>query len=325
VRMPTASFVADVARTLYGLEPVSIQVLDQYQIDGRGIYRIQDAQAGGWVMRLKQDIEEVDALTHTARLLEWLAGHLYPAPVVRATKDQQLVGKIGDWAISMLSYVEGSVLEMTSAADLEAFAQIVGHLHSLRVDNLSSFAPSRCHPDNIRAAGQRLERYHANVPAPFQELAGNLHAAMIALQQAADQQLCITHGDCWYRNAIKTASGQVTLIDWDNVGIGRPLLELGNLLLTSHFDLSRPLVLEPNVANIKAIQQGYQQHSRIAPEERAHIAGAMRFLLAFQLGSYIADETLYTRLDFPFVLEKLQARYELTQPIADIAVQYFDL
>jgi aminoglycoside phosphotransferase (APT) family kinase protein len=323
--MPTASLVADAARTLYGFEPQSIESLDQYSFDWRGIYRVHDAQGDRWVMRLKQDLEAVDALTHTARLLEWLAGHLYPAPVVRATKDQQLVGKIDDWAISMLSYVEGSVLEMTSAADLEAFAQVVGRLHSLRVDKSSSFAASRCHPDNIRVAGQRLERYHANVPAPFQKLAANLHAAMIALQQAADQQLCITHGDCWYRNAIKTVSGQVTLIDWDNVGIGRPLLELGNLLLTSHFDLSRPLVLAPNVANIKAIQQGYQQHCWIAPAERAHIAGAMRFLLAFQLGSYVADETLYTHPDFAFVLEKLQARYQATQPIADIAVQYFDL
>ena len=51
----------------------------------------------------------------------------------------------------------------------------------------------------------------------------------------------------------------------------------------------------------------------------------MRFLLAFQLGSYVADETLYTHPDFAFVLEKLQARYQATQPIADIAVQYFDL
>ena len=108
--MHTASFVADVARTQYGFEPQSIESLDQYSFDWRGIYRVHDAQGDRWVMRLKQDLEAVDALTHTARLLEWLGDQLYPAPVVRATKDQQLVGKIDDWAISMLSYVEGSVL-----------------------------------------------------------------------------------------------------------------------------------------------------------------------------------------------------------------------
>jgi Ser/Thr protein kinase RdoA (MazF antagonist) len=322
--MPAPSFVADVVRTLYGFEPHSIESLDQYSFESRGIYRIRDAQSGLWVMRLKQDLGELDALTHTARLLEWLAGHLYPAPAVRATKDRQLVGKIDDWAISMLSYVEGSVLEMTSAGDFEIFAQIVGRLHSLRVDNPSSFAQSRCHPDATAAAAQQLERQRANLPPEYQALAADLHASMLTLQQASGQQLCITHGDCWYRNAIKTGPSQVTLIDWDNVGIGWPLLELGNLLLTSHFDLSQPLVLEPNEANIKAIMRGYQRQCPIPAQARAYLADAMRFLLAFQLGSYIADHTLVQHPDFPFVLAKLQARYHATQPIASIALSSYE-
>jgi Ser/Thr protein kinase RdoA (MazF antagonist) len=276
-------------------------------------------------MRFKQDIEEVGPLTHTARLLNWLAGHQYPAPAVHGTKDQQLVGKIDDWAISTLSYVEGSVLEMTSTEDFAVFGQTVGRLHSLPVDDPSSFAQSRCHPDNIKAAAQLLECHGSNVPPEYQALTVNLHTSMLALQQTKSQQLCITHGDCWYLNAIKTGPGQVTLIDWDNVGIGWPLLELGNLLLTSHFDLSRPLVLQPDEANIKAIMRGYQRECRIPAEARTHLADAMRFLLAFQLSNYVADASLCLHPDFPFVLKKLQARYNATQPIAEIAVQYFDL
>ena len=48
----------------------------------------------------------------------------------------------------------------------------------------------------------------------------------------------------------------------------------------------------------------------------------MRFLLAFQLGSYVADDTLTRHADFPFVLAKLHARYLATQPIAEIAARY---
>jgi hypothetical protein len=67
--MPEPSFVTQVARTLYGLEPQTIESLDQYQFDWRGIYRDQDAQDGAWLIRLLQLPEVVDSLTHTARSL----------------------------------------------------------------------------------------------------------------------------------------------------------------------------------------------------------------------------------------------------------------
>src|SRR5829696_5222072 len=113
--MPAPSFVADVARTLYGFEPQSVEALDQYQFDWRGIYRVQDAQNGVWVMRFMHLPDAADSFTHTARLLAWLTQHEYLAPSVRATTDQQLVGMIDGWAISILSYVDGSVLGMSSA------------------------------------------------------------------------------------------------------------------------------------------------------------------------------------------------------------------
>lgn len=65
--MPIPSFVADVALALYGFEPQSIASLDQHSFESRGIYRVGDAQGGVWVMRLKQDLEEIDALTHYRR------------------------------------------------------------------------------------------------------------------------------------------------------------------------------------------------------------------------------------------------------------------
>jgi hypothetical protein len=57
--MPALSFVTHAARTLYGFEPQSIESLDQVQFDWRGIYRVQDAQDGVWLMRLVQFPEEL--------------------------------------------------------------------------------------------------------------------------------------------------------------------------------------------------------------------------------------------------------------------------
>lgn len=319
--MPEPSLVADVARTLYGFEPQSIEALDQHPLDWRGIYRVQDAQGDQWLMRLVRPAEEAGWLTSAARLLDWLAQRSYPAPAVRATASQQRVGLIDGWACILLSYVEGSVLGMSSADDLGAFAEIVARLHCLQVDDRSVLPQSRSHPDTIATAAQQLATHAANLPPAFHKLASDLHGSMRTLQQLP-QRFGIAHGDCWYQNAIKTNAGQIVLIDWDCAGVGLPLLDLGNLLLTAHFDLRQPLVLVPHKANTQAIMRGYQRQRLLTAAEQACIADGMRFLLAFQLGSYVADEALTQHADFPFVLQKLSARYQATQPIAEIAAQY---
>jgi Ser/Thr protein kinase RdoA (MazF antagonist) len=321
--MPEPAFVTHIARTLYDLELQSMESLDQYQNPLRGIYRVQDAQDRSWVMRLSQYPETVDAFTHAADLLDWLTHRSYPAPSVRRTADQQLVGLIDGWAVMFLSYVAGTVLTTPSAEELGALAQTVGRLHRLRGDTQHSFAHSRCHPTHIATAAQQLAKHSAKVPEAFQTLVADLHAAMRSLQQLR-QRLCLTHGDCWYANAIKADDGRLTLIDWDHAGIGLPLLDLGNLLLTAHFDLRQPLYLEADDTKIRAMMQGYQQECQISAREKASIVDAMRFLLAFQLGSYVADDVLFLNPEFPFVLQKLQARYDVTYDIADIAAKYID-
>jgi len=50
--MPEPSFVTHVARAVYSLEPQSIESLEQFPFDWRGIYHVQDAQDGSWVIRL---------------------------------------------------------------------------------------------------------------------------------------------------------------------------------------------------------------------------------------------------------------------------------
>lgn len=316
--MPEAPLVAHAARALYGIEPCSIESLDQYQHDWRGIYRVQDAGHGSWWLLRLSRIQEQDWLNQVASVLDWLGQQSYPAPSVRPTIDRRLVGAIDGWVCLALSYVEGHVLDGTSAGDLGAVGQMLGRLHSLNVDPQQTFAKSRCHPEHVATAAQQLASHGAKLPHAFQPLAANLHAAMLALQQLVGQ-LCITHGDCWYNNAVKAPGGRVILIDWDNIGLGLPVLDLGNLLLTSHFDLQQPLQLKADDTKIKAILQRYQHEHQIAAPDKTYIAEAMSFLLAFQLGSYIADDTLVQHAEFPFVLRKLQARYDVIYNIANIA------
>jgi thiamine kinase-like enzyme len=218
-------------------------------------------------------------------------------------------------------YVDGTVIG-THPTELAALAQMLGRLHRMPVDESRRWANSRDHPDMIATAAQQLAAYREKVPEAFRPLVTNLHAAMITLQRQIGSHLRMTHGDCWPMNAIKTRVGDVVLIDWDQSGLGLPLLDLGNLLLSSHFDLNQPLHVEVGDSKIKAIKHGYQQQNSINVQDGEHVANTMRFLLAWQLGSYIADDTLFLRPDFQFVLQKLQARYDATRDIADIAIDY---
>jgi aminoglycoside phosphotransferase (APT) family kinase protein len=277
--MPDLTFVKAIARTLYGLEAESIATLELHSVEGRGIYRVQETAGGAWVMRMK-GLDELHALGQAAMLLEWLGTQHYPAPRVRRTVTGERV---------------------TSAA-------------------LPHDEHARCHPAKIATTVHQLTAYGGRIPPAFSRLVAELRASMaLLLQHTGDRPLCLTHGDCWYQNAIQGSDGGVTLIDWDNVGVGLPLLDLGGMLLTAHFDLRWPLVLEPSAAKIAAIVQGYQQIRPITAQEQALLAESMRFLLAVQLGSYLANETLVAHPEFPFVLQKLQARHDTTRPIADIA------
>jgi aminoglycoside phosphotransferase (APT) family kinase protein len=317
--VPELSFVTHIARTVYGLEPQSVAALAPYCSEQRGIYRVQDTQDGVWMFRLLRRVYLSASLCHAGQLLAWLTQQQYPAPAVRRTTDQQWIGLVDDWAIIVLAYVDGTPLG-THPTDLVALAQMVGWLHTVQVDRHRAWATSRNHSETITTAAQQLATHRDKVPEAFRALVINLHADMITLQRQSAPHLQITHGDCWHMNAIKTRDGGIILIDWDHAGLGLPLLDLGNLLLTSHFDMSQPLHVEADEQKIQAIVHGYQQSSSIDIQDSEYVANTMRFLLAWQLGSYLADGTLVLHPDFPFVLQKLQARYDATRDIADRAV-----
>ena len=120
--MPEPSSLTDIARTLYGLE--------RYDSERRRIYRVQDTRHGVWMFRLWRRPDPDGSLLQAARLLEWLARQDYPAPSVRRTTDGQLLGVVDDWGITVLTYVDGTLLG-TDPGDLRALAQMLGRLHAL--------------------------------------------------------------------------------------------------------------------------------------------------------------------------------------------------
>ncbi len=141
---------------------------------------------------------------------------------------------------------------------------------------------------------------------------------MERLQRQVLLPTTLIHGDCWHANAVRTVHDTLVLIDWDCAGLGPAVLDLGNLLLTSHYDLSAPLVLEPDQSSIHAIMEGYQSQRLLTEQERMSIADAVRFPLAFHAGNYleqaddVGSETIF--------LQKLQARFDITEEVSRAAL-----
>lgn len=310
------SVVTRIARLTYGLKPKRIAPLDQLKLDWRGLYLLHDAQDGAWVLRMLRLPGIRDALGATAELLGWLGDQGYPAPRVRRTVDQHLVAEVDGWAVLLLSYVDGAIIDAEPQA-LGHAAAALGRLHALPLPTDQRFPHRRCHPDALAQTASSLATHGPQLPHRYQPLATALHAATVRMQQLGPV-CCVTHGDCWYRNAVRTPAGEVILIDWDRAGVGHPLFDLAYLLFSSHFDLRQPLVLRPHETIIRAILARYQQHSQIPPADCWLLADAMRYLVAFQLAEYAADPDRVRHPDFLVVLQKLQARADAVGPIAAV-------
>ena len=309
-------FVAQAVQTVYGLQIISIQSLQQQDLDWRGIYQLTMANGQSWILRLIKYPGAFSAMTQTANLLDWLSHQAYPAPRVYPTLTGRAIGEFNEFSLLLVSFIEGSVSK-PDPEQLYLLGSMMGRLHALSFEESQLLPPSRTHPEEIRSITlPRLRRYEERLPLKFQRFAEKLTRDTERIIQR-DHKACMTHGDCWYKNAIVTPSGSVQLIDWDCAGTGLAVLDFGYLLLTSHYDLSRPFQLEANEHKIRSIIEGYAEYGSFSSIDPALLLSAVRFALAVHLGNYMDQDDHLQEDDF--FLNKMQARYEVTEPIAEIA------
>ena len=313
-----ASCVAQLVWEVYGFRAQSIQSLPTPAFAWRDLVRLQDPREHAYLLRLLRLPDVQSDMTQTARVLMWLEHNAYPAPRLIPTRTGDLAGTYAPWSSLLLWFIAGQRGE-PNAAQLERLAQALGQLHALPLAADADFRQSRCHPMYLsQTTYQHLAKARSQPTAPHHTLIDTLLTATDVLLTLRDE-VCVTHGDCWYANAILTSTGSVTLIDWDRTGIGLPLLEVGYLLLSSHFNLADPLTIQADQAKITAIRQGYCSMHPIHRVTPGQLLSAVRFPLAFQLGEYVAQHDTLPAED-P-ILHKLSVRLAATEAIAELAYQ----
>jgi Ser/Thr protein kinase RdoA (MazF antagonist) len=338
-----------------GIESAGIRRLAGSVRGTRVTYHLGSPAGSGLVVRaLRTDIPlagqfgggttaATDWLYGRAATLRWLEDRAYPAPRVIRTHSGDLVGLAGVWATLATTYVAGTPLR-PDTGQLRPLGEALGRLHGLDAstfaDGMSAVGSGAAveralwHPETaIPAALGRLEAVASLVPADQRPLLEQLRAVLLEVQRRASLlPTTVVHGDPWPGNAIHTARDEVTLIDWENAGLGMPLLDLGYCLLECHLDAGPPgdqpsaRHIRPDEGRIAAVAAGYSRYRRLQPAERDLLPDGMRFAAAFAGGIHFEQALIGgmrgVRMDAR--LERLRNRLTVSDAVAELARRHFD-
>jgi Ser/Thr protein kinase RdoA (MazF antagonist) len=338
-----------------GIEPAGIRRLAGSVRGTRVTYRLGSPAGPGFVVRaLRTDVPlagqfgggtmaATDWLCGRAATLRWLEDRAYPAPRVIRTHSGDLVGLAGVWATLATTYVAGTPLR-PGTGQLRLLGEALGRLHALdastfadetsAVGSGADVARALWHPETaIPAALGRVEAVQSLVPADQRPLLEQLRAVLLEVQRRASLlPTAVVHGDPWPGNAIRTARDEVTLIDWENAGLGVPLLDLGYCLLECHLDEGLPSEkpsarhIRPDEDRIAAVAAGYSQYRRLQSAERDLLRDGMRFAAAFAGATHFEQALIGEVRGAPMDarLERLRNRLTVSDAVAELARRHFD-
>jgi len=281
-----------------------------------------------------------------AATLEWLGARGYPAPRLVPDRTGDPVGVAGPWLTMAAGCIPGRA---PARGQLGLVGAALGRLHALPVPpadptpgaepGAGSRGPgpgagpglASWHPAAIPAALRRLDAVAALLPWEWRPLHEQFRATLLAVQAAAPGlPRGVVHGGAWPGNAVIMPDGRAMLTDWENGGLGLPVVDLGHCLLESHLDPGLPAGqpaawhIRPDPGRIAAVLDGYTRWRRLHDAERKILPDGIRFATAYAgvihferaLIDGVRGATMDARLG------RLRNRIAVSQAVADLAVQH---
>jgi len=308
-----------------------LQPLSPYVFEDRGIYRVDWGDGTSSVLRAFLADVTVE-LVGQAAVLDYLHQRAFSAPQVERTRDGGLLASYSGWTALLISFLEGEVADFAPDS-LELIGSLAGFLHTLSHNVLAEGEQSRLPESRLRptqSTSQAIDNLVLALPLVPPELSQFCEDSIVVLQrvqQAQQMRLLpetLLHGDCWPRNAVRTAKRGMALIDWDCAGIGPAILDVGYLLLACHLGQPQLPAIQANAQSIAAVVHGYCQQRKPGAAELSMLEEALLYDVARRVGLENRLSTLANGWIEDVWLQKMLARYRAGPEIAAIALRYFE-
>jgi Predicted choline kinase involved in LPS biosynthesis len=152
-----------------------------------------------------------------------------PSPAVIRAGDGSVFVDVGDAQIRVFEWVH--LRERDPSVDPAEVGGIVASIHRLRFHGRLPTDPWYTEPVGGARWDALLDALHAN-SAPFASRLAEMRDELVALEalteEPRDLQTC--HRDLWADNVLRTATGGLCVIDWENCSLAEPSQELALVL-----------------------------------------------------------------------------------------------
>ena len=270
---PTASGIARYLEQLYenrGVEGLGGHLAEAYGVEVKrireldvGVFRVDRADGPSWIARVLPRSRPREAAVGDVEILRFFERTEFPAE--RCAQPDPLTTYNGH-AVIVTDLARGRAAKRDGAS-LAALGDLLGRLHTLT--NLPPAAdrpggawhhlvPQGGPRDEIDALVALLDQAARRVSASQRGLFEALRETATRLEDGAWLPHAFTHADFVPVNAITSASGQVTIIDWAGAGRAPRLWSLGFLLWVAGAE---------NLAAVDAVISSYGRHVELNPDE----------------------------------------------------------
>jgi Ser/Thr protein kinase RdoA (MazF antagonist) len=325
---PDSVLMKKLVEELYVVRDVELHSMSQYDFDWRGIYCVEHGGGVDWVFRVCRQDGPTNWYIKPVAVLLFLEQQNYTAPRVVRTLSGELTGTCKGWWTFMTTFVEGSLVDY-STESLYALGRITGKLHALSPEAAAAIVPPvqaswKQPQETVPECLRLLTQVDDHIPPELRSFCDEVRASLERIEDAAKSlPETVIHGDCWPGNVVRTTDGEVVLVDWDGAGFGPPVLDVGSLLLTCHFNQPNYPSIQPDVTSIEAIVEGYCQERLLTADEVAVLEDAVRFNSAFHFTRGV-EAILQGEWPEDIGLQKLRIRFEVAEEVAQVARGCFE-
>lgn len=243
----------ELIETNWPLTEVVISIIKK-QGDG-GHVGIISAKEGKYTYKIPGPWKTATNLYRDLGGFEFLGEKHFPyiTTLLRTQDNKRFIQK-EDKLLYLMAFIEGDHPKMIPTTYTE-FGKIVATLHNVKDFPFETdYKPTSVIPDLIQKA----------IDYPF---GAEYIEILKSIRLFEGLSKTLTHSEITHGNTIQTPEGKIIVIDWDELGIGPAVLDLGVSLINHHVTED----LEINEDNARAYYQSYFSLHEMGEEEKDHI------------------------------------------------------